>query len=436
MQVNAANYLLVSTVVTAWFIYFQYYWFPQLQPKHFSFYCCGLAVIYAGLNWGAFLHHAGWVAVLAIVGLLVLEVGLLSRQQRQYLPAFLSVTILAYLLTQFVDMLIISAIAWLTRVSFATSFQGGVTEVVCDSLILAVLAISLWTTRAPMENLIQGILGHRVAYFFLGCMILLGASFVLLANSVRLVAHSSSEVFFLSGIAGVLMTGLALTIYLLMQMHLQQEHARAQEFQEKFQAQYSTELERQMAQVRQFRHDYQNMMMGLSGYLYDHDYAGFRQLYIDIRSNWTTNNAADLTIEDLDNVPKIGVRYTLYHHYLAARDAGIPFFVNVPAPVTTTLETLRQLGRVLDRTIPQTFPLVQQAASPEVVVTLTTTPRAVSYQLVFPVTPDVRLVGHKLVGNHQVIDFSAVTKGVTVPATLELTLKGQWVQLRVVFLRE
>lgn len=434
---SAISFWLVSAVITFWLVYLQYYWFPQLQPTHFMIYNLLMAAGYATVNLVFHQSGGGVLGILPPIILLLAETLPLGRYQRQYIPAFLSVTILAYFTTEFMDILSISLLMALTNLTFVTSLWGIVTILLFNCVGLTILSLGLWQTRAPMENLIQGFLSRPTEYLLLGLMVALGVMFLTMEAVLSTINDLSSYVLLLAVLMGMLVLGLAFSTYMLMLMHLQQEHMYAQEKQQQFQEQYSTELARQMTQVQKFRHDYQNMLMGLGGYLDDQDYNSFRQLYVDIRSGWQTSNAADLTIEDLTNVPKIGVRYEIYHNYLLARQAGIQMYVVVPQPINATLEMLRQLGRVVDRTVPLIFSVVQAQRPPIMTLELKTTSREITYRLIFPVPEDSQLTGrYGLTGADFTVDFANVTKGVTLPMTLALRVKRHWAQLAVVLPRE
>jgi len=226
--------------------------------------------------------------------------------------------------------------------------------------------------------------------------------------------------------------GLSLSTYMLMQTHLQTEHTRFQTDQREFREQYTTELNRQMGAVRKFNHDYQNMLLGLGGYLADQDYDGFRQLYIDIRSGWETSNAADLTIEDLVNVPSAALRYQLYHNYLLAQQQGVQLFVKVPEPLTATVMTLKDMGRIVDAALPPILPVLGQRQSAIVTFELKETAKELRWSLTFPVPREAQLDGHtRIVADEGILDFSNAHELLPAKAVLTLQMKLHWGQLSV-----
>ncbi|KJW13728.1 hypothetical protein [Levilactobacillus spicheri] len=423
---------LMGWVLTFWLVYFQYYWFPQLQPQSFLLRVGLLAAAYSTVNTLVMLSQQEWLALLPAVGLIGYELVRMPRRYRRYISLFLDVTILVYLTIETLHAASVSLVVWLTSKAFTTGLRGVVTVLVIDSVLFTVLSLGLWLTRAPMENLFQGILGRFSQYLLLGLMIGLLLVFLGLETVLQLAQEPTGNILLLAVLMGFLIIGVAISLYLVMQTHLQREHLAAQRYDQEFQEQYTTELEGQMAEVRKFRHDYQNMLLGLGGYLADRDYANFRQLYINIRSGWTTSNAADLTIEDLENVPKIGVRYIIYHDYLIARKAGVQLYVVIPQPINETLDLLRQLGEIVRRTLEPVIPLVAQGQPKVITLELETTREAIDYRLTFPVCEDTQILAHyRLRAPKWQLDLSNLDQGLTLKMTVRLSVKRTWGQVAV-----
>ncbi|HJE46016.1 signal transduction protein [Levilactobacillus namurensis] len=419
---------MVNLVMTYWFVYFQYYWFPQLQPKHMVPYAITMAGAYT-VGAGLVLAYLPRGIMLPIIGLLVVEVVRIPRRHRASLPSFLSVSILAYLAVEVTYTASVAVTMLSTTYAFTRSLRGMVTAMVFVSVLCTALAVGLWQTRAPMENLIQGTLRQRSTYLLLALMVTLLLVFCGLEMSLQLLPGSRDYVIFVALMGAVLIIGIALGTYILMLTHLQRERARAQRSQQQFQELYSTELENQMAQVRRFHHDYQNMLLGLGGYLADQDYASFRQLYVDIRSKWVTSNAADLTIEDLNNVSRESLRYQIYHHYLLARQQGVQVFVVIPRPITTTVALLRQLDDVVGQTIPLALPVVALHRPATMTLELQSTSKEIVYRLIFPVPEDTQVTGYHLVNQQWTLDFKNIVHSLRVPVVVRLQLKRHWAEL-------
>lgn len=433
ITVNAVSFGLADFSLVFWFVYFQYYWFPRLHVQNkFMLYCALAGLGFAALDLlNPFTATSKLLGMLPIIVLLSLEVGLLALQNNwQYLPAFIDVSILAYLLTEFVDMLVIAGTIRLTSVRFAASVWGTLTELTIDSVIFAMIAMGIWLTRAPMENLIQSMLGRTTEYLFLIFMAVLGLIYILFEYSLQSLADSDHYLIFLGGISGTLLIGLTLSTYMLMQTHLQQEHTQLQTQQQAFREQYTTELNRQLATVRKFSHDYQNMLLGLGGYLEDKDYDGFRQLYIDIRSGWETSNAAELTIDDLTNIPSPSLRYGLYHNYLMARDQGVQLFVKVPEPLTATVATLKEMTAAIDKTLPPIIPSISHITPSMITLELAETTQSLRLSLTFPVPLDAKVDGrNRVVAERGMLDFSKLQRSLPQTATSTLKIKLHWGQL-------
>ena len=435
ITVDAVSFAMADFSLVFWFVYFQYYWFPHLRvKKNFLLFCALVGLGFMALDLlNPFTAKSTLLGMFPIIALLGFEVGMLAFQNNwQYLPAFIDVSILAYLLTEFVDMSVIAGTIRLTSVSFASSVWGTLTELTIDTVLFTLIAMGILLTRAPMENLIQAMLGRSTEYLFLIFMTVLGLVYILFEYSLQSLADSDHYLIFLAGISGTLVVGLTLSTYMLIQTHLQEEHLQLQVQQQAFREQYTTELNRQLATVRKFSHDYQNMLLGLGGYLEDKDYDGFRQLYIDIRSGWTTSNAAELTIDDLSTIPSPGLRYGLYHNYLLAREQGVQLFVKVPAPLTATVAVLKEMGTLVDQALPPILPGISHIQPPMVTLELTETSRLLRLSLTFPVPPDAKVDGkHRVIAEHGELNFSKLQRSLPHSATSTLQIKLHWGQLIV-----
>jgi len=435
IQVSALSFSLSEFSLVFWFVYFQYYWFPQLRfKKNFSLYCALVAAGYTLIDFiNPFTFNSSLLGALSVVIMLGVELGLIGYQRKwAYLPAFIEVSILAYLLIEFIDMVVIVTTIYLTNMEFATSLWGTLSEIVIDNIIFALIIMGLWMTRAPMENLIESMLGRSLEYMFLTFMATLAVVYILFEYSLQMLQRSDQYLVFLAGIAGTLLVGLSLSTYMLMQTHLQEEHTQLQRQQQAFREQYTTELNRQMSVVKKFSHDYQNMLLGLGGYLEDQDYEGFRQLYIDIRSGWATSNAAELTIDDLENVPGTSLRFRLYHNYLLARRAGVQLFVKVSDPLTATVAALKQMGTVIDELTPEILPIIKQVPPAMITLELSETSRLLRLQLTFPSPPNARVDGHnRIISDLDTLDFSNALGMIPQQGASTLQLKFHWGQLIV-----
>lgn len=85
---------LMGWVLTFWLVYFQYYWFPQLQPQSFLLRVGLLAAAYSTVNTLVMLSQQEWLALLPAVGLIGYELVRMPRRYRRYISLFLDVTIL------------------------------------------------------------------------------------------------------------------------------------------------------------------------------------------------------------------------------------------------------------------------------------------------------------------------------------------------------
>jgi len=434
ITVSPISFYISDFFLVFWLVYFQYYWFPQVRPqKHFLLYCALLAGIFTAIDVVNPFTKSAVLGAFSIIVLLCIELGWLGGHHRwQYIPSFIDVTILAYLLTEFIDMVILAGMIHLVGPVFAASLTGTMIEMALDTMVFSLLAVGIWLTRAPMENLIQDIMGSSMEFLFLGFMSILGVVYIMFEYSLQSLANSEQYLFFLAGIAGILLIGLTLSTYMLMQTHLQQEHAQLQGQQQAFREQYTKELDRQVQAIRKFSHDYQNMLLGLGGYLEDKDYEGFRQLYIDIRSGWTTSNAAELTLEDLTNIPGTRLKFQLYHNYLLAREQGVQLFIQVPEPLTATVAALKQISQVVDRVLPEMVPALSKMDPAVVTVSLNESAKQIQLQLTFSVPKDAKIDGHhRVVTDVGVMSFASVRASLPQSATSSLQLKLHWGQLLI-----
>lgn len=230
ITVSIWSFAVADFTLIFWFVYFQYYWFPELRQKHFLTYCAGMAIGFTLLDiFNPFTARSSLLGALAVVVMLVIEVALLAKDhQWQYLPAFIDVTIMAYLLTEFVDMVVLNGTIWLTSLNFATSWWGTLTGMTIDAVLFTLIGMGLWLTRAPMENLIQAMVGRSMEYLFLIFMTGIALVYILFEYSLQELADSDHYLIFLTGVAGTLLIGLSLSTYMLMLTHLQEEHMQLQ----------------------------------------------------------------------------------------------------------------------------------------------------------------------------------------------------------------
>ncbi|MDT6981541.1 signal transduction protein [Levilactobacillus zymae] len=430
---SGSDFWLTNFVMCAWFISFQFYWFPSLRTRWFQGAYLGLAAGFTGLNLVAKQVEWGWLRGASVLLILAVELGwFVYRRQQRLIPAFLSVSILDYLLSAFVNSVGVTLTTLLTSYRFTVSTWGLTTMLTFSTILFAMISLGLLGTQAPMENFMEAVITRRTQYLLLLFMTLMWAVFILFLSTLRLLHRSTGYLFFLVGITGVVMVGFSVSIYLLLQTHLQQEHARIQAQHQAYHQQYTAELQRQSVLVRKFRHDYQNILLGLGGYLNERDYAGFRQYYIDIRSKWETSNAADLTIDDLHNMPRGVVQYSIYHDYLLAQRLGVNLFVNIPKPLTATVAVGRRVGRVLERSLPATIHAVVALEPAMVNLKITESVELTWVELTFPLPTNVQIIhGNRLVGEGFQLDFSEVLKGLPSAITLQLETKLHWGRLLV-----
>lgn len=433
MTVNDSSFIWNNLIMGFWFIYFQFYWFPSIRRWWVNWAYGGLAAVFTLLNWVAMRLESRGLSLLAVGLVFLVELWWLTyTKRRHYLPAFLTVAILDYLLSAFVNSISVTGTMLLTSFHFTTTSWGMLTVLTFNTVLFAMVAVGLLGTQAPMENFIQSIMTRKTQYLLLAFMVVMMTVFVLFIYLLRWLHGSSSSLFFLMGMTGVVMISLSVSLYLLIQTHLQQEHAHIQSRQQDYYQQYTDELQRQAAVIRKFRHDYQNMLLGLGGYLHDQDYAGFRQYYIDIRSKWQTSNAADLTISDLDNMPQGVVQYGLYHDYLTAQRLGVNLFIDIPKPLTATVAVGRQVGRILTHALPTAIHAVAALEPALVNLKITESVKVSWVELTFPVPTDVRLLrGNRLVGDRFEADFSGILRQLPPAITVQLKTKLHWAHLLV-----
>ncbi|MEO3411024.1 hypothetical protein ABGN28_12440 [Levilactobacillus brevis] len=189
ITVSTLSFALADFSMVYWFIYFQYYWFSELVVlKHISLFCFLVAIGYTVVDLvNPFTFNSTPIgSALPVIVLLGFEFFLLGmRHQTEYLPAFIDVSILAYLLVEFIDLTVLALMIWLAGTGFATSLWGTLVELVVNNIVLALVASGLWLTRAPMENLIQSMLGRSTEYLFLAFMSALATVYILFEYSLQ-----------------------------------------------------------------------------------------------------------------------------------------------------------------------------------------------------------------------------------------------------------
>lgn len=118
---------------------------------------------------------------------------------------------------------------------------------------------------------------------------------------------------------------------------------------------YTAEISQQYQEIRKFRHDYMNLLVGMEGFLEDEDLKGLRDFYytsIAPTRNLLSKN--DLRLSDLQRIKNEEIRSLFIAKLVLAQQKGVQITIEVPEEVelqTDLVVLLRILGILLDNAI-------------------------------------------------------------------------------------
>jgi len=119
---------------------------------------------------------------------------------------------------------------------------------------------------------------------------------------------------------------------------------------------YTEQIEEQQSAMRKFKHDYQNILTALSGFIYDEDWSGLTAYYttrIEPASAVITKN--DFALEALSRIKPREIKGLLVSKLMMAQNLGIDTTFEMPDEINhfpvDSVALVRMLGIILDNAI-------------------------------------------------------------------------------------
>lgn len=118
---------------------------------------------------------------------------------------------------------------------------------------------------------------------------------------------------------------------------------------------YTEEISQQYQEIRKFRHDYMNLLIGMEGFLEEDDLKGLRDFYyssIAPTKNFLSKN--DLRLSDLQKITNEAIRSLFIAKLILAQQKGVQMTIEVPEAVDFPADPvvlLRILGILLDNAV-------------------------------------------------------------------------------------
>ncbi len=116
---------------------------------------------------------------------------------------------------------------------------------------------------------------------------------------------------------------------------------------------YLSQLEQGSQQLRQFKHDYQNILLSIGEYLKEEDLSGLNTYYQQqLAPTLAEIKEADVSFSDLGNLEDAPVKSVLRHKLLVAQTLGLKVQLEIPEKIEKfpgeTIALVRMVGILLD----------------------------------------------------------------------------------------
>ncbi|WP_311929603.1 sensor histidine kinase [Enterococcus durans] len=188
------------------------------------------------------------------------------------------------------------------------------------------------------------------------CLLVLTSYYALIIEEYYLEIHSYyglTNLFFVSMYTGILLIGSVFSIGLIKQSvknrHLKQEYQSL--------AEYMKMLELTNNEIRNFRHDYKNILLSIEGYLDEKDYSSLDHYFRKVIMPTITYLEKDsFKILKASNIESSELKSLVVNKVLIAQQKGIDTIIEVPKvikeiPDHLVMLLIRALGIILDNAI-------------------------------------------------------------------------------------
>jgi len=151
----------------------------------------------------------------------------------------------------------------------------------------------------------------------------------------------------------ILFFGILIT-YILISQKTYETRRREDEYM--YMERYTQDIEKQYNELRKFRHDYQNILTSLEGYLVQEDTAGLKQyFYSNIKKHSDRLMHNEYMLEDLSNIKINGIKSIIATKIIYAQDMGLNANFETSDVITRInmdiILLVRILGILLDNAI-------------------------------------------------------------------------------------
>jgi len=156
-------------------------------------------------------------------------------------------------------------------------------------------------------------------------------------------------------LAGFLITTV-MTIFSHMKVEVEKHHIQQQKDEYTFMSHYTAEVEKQYTDVQKFKHDYQNILSSLSGFIEEEDHAGLKSYFNKkIKPASEKSMEQSFAFKNLSNITVKEVKSILATKLIMATEnkisANLEVKENIDDIPIDTVNLVRMLGIVLDNAI-------------------------------------------------------------------------------------
>ncbi|WP_353989370.1 GHKL domain-containing protein [Pediococcus argentinicus] len=144
----------------------------------------------------------------------------------------------------------------------------------------------------------------------------------------------------------------------------------------------------QMKDIHKFRHDFQNMMIGLDGYINADDMPGLKHYYERLSKEWKLVQPAPGFQGELKNITDVGLQNLIYQKYMVASTEGVHLLIEADDKIPTLadygIDIIRMIGILVDNAIEY----AKQGNEKKVYLALFNNHNAVQISVANPINPD------------------------------------------------
>lgn len=147
-----------------------------------------------------------------------------------------------------------------------------------------------------------------------------------------------------------------LLVFLFLKKRKKREEKKKQLLEQTVLKQYIQSIEKQYSEIRDFKHDYLNILVSLEGYMMTEDYDGLKNYYLQqIKPASSAIYSHEFQLADLANIQIEEVKGLILLKLITAQNQGIEIYLEVEQPILMlpidSISFIRILGILLDNAI-------------------------------------------------------------------------------------